>query len=421
MLNIFGILKERGLLDSLTSDEVLEWGEHPIKVYAGFDPTAESLHIGNLVGIVVLAWFQKCGHKPYALIGGATGMIGDPSGKSSERNLLDSKTIEKNIQGIKKSLSTLLDFQNGAELVNNYDWFKGISFLDFLRDTGKYFRLSTMLAKESVKTRLASEEGISYTEFSYQLLQAYDFLHLSDTQGINFQIGGTDQWGNITAGTELVRKVRSKSVFGLTFPLLTRSDGKKFGKSEEGTIWLNSDKLSAYDFYQYFYRIPDADVIKLLRMLTFIDLKEIADIENEMKKPVPIHPNFAQKRLAVELTRMIHGEEGLNQALDITKQAQPGAKTRLDLQTLEELSKELPTHLIALKAILGAKLVDILALLTILQSKGEARRLISSGGLYLNNEKVEDEQYIFKTEDIISEKFLLLGLGKKKKILIKIG
>lgn len=419
MQKIFQILKERGLLDQITSDEIFDLNQESIRVYSGFDPTADSLHLGNLVGIVVLAWFQKCGHIPYAVVGGATGMIGDPSGKSAERNLLDKATIEKNLQGIKKSLSTILDFSQDARLLNNFDWFHSVGFLDFLRDTGKYFRLGTMLAKESVKTRLASDEGISYTEFSYQLLQAYDFMHLFDTEGVVLQVGGSDQFGNITAGIELIRKGRGKSAFGLTFPLLTRSDGKKFGKSEEGTIWLNEDKLSPYDFYQYLYRIPDKDVIKLLKMLTFMEMEQIHTLEQEMQK-ASYSPNLAQKILATELTKLIHGEAGLKMALDVTKQAQPGAKTNLDAATLAELTEELPTHSLTFNTFDNAKLVDLLAHFQILSSKAEARRLISSGGLYLNNEKVVDEHYTLNAKDLIAGVFLLLGIGKKRKIIVKV-
>lgn len=418
MENVFKILKERGLIESVTSDEINELTS-PLVVYAGFDPTSDSLHLGNMVGIVALAWFQKCGHTPVAIVGGATGMIGDPSGKSVERVLLDPKSIEKNLMGIKKSLETLIDFQKDAYLLNNYDWFCRFSYLDFLRDVGKYFRVSSMLAKESVKTRLSSEEGISYTEFSYQLLQAYDFLHLFDQHKVTLQIGGSDQWGNITAGVELIRKVRGASVHGLTFPLLTRSDGKKFGKTEEGTIWLNPDKLSAYDFYQYLYRVSDADVIKLMRMITFMDMKEIQTFEEELKDPHHV-PNKAQKRLAQEVTRMVHGEAGLSVAMNITSQAQPGAKTSLDAATLETLAQELPSETVSLSKVVGTKLVDLLVATNIISSKSEARRLIAGGGLYLNNEKVVEEHYTLSENDLAAKRFLLLGVGKKKKVIIKI-
>ena len=304
-------------------------------------------------------------------------MIGDPSGRSAERNLLDAATLAKNLEGIGRSLKAVL--KTDAELLNNYDWFKGFGYLDFLRDVGKHFRLGTMLAKESVKTRLASEDGLSYTEFSYQLLQAYDFLHLYDKHKVTVQIGGSDQWGNITAGTELIRKMRGASSFGVTFPLLTRSDGKKFGKSEGGAIWLNPEKLPPYDFYQYLFRLPDADMPKMFRMLTFLPLEEIEEIESAMRRQGYV-PNTAQKRLAEEVTRIVHGEKGLEEALRITEAALPGAKTMLDSATLKALAGEIPTHKLAREAVVGVKLVDLFVVSTITTSKGEARRLIANGG-----------------------------------------
>lgn len=418
MSDIFAVLKERGLIEAVTSEEVYELGKKPISLYIGFDPTSDSLHLGNMVGIMVLAWFKRFGHNPIAIVGGATGMIGDPSGKSVERVLLDAAQIEKNLVGIKKSLQSIL---GDALVLNNFDWFQKFSYIDFLRDVGKYFRVGSMLSKDSVKTRLNSAEGISYTEFSYQLLQGYDFLHLYDHYKVLLQMGGSDQWGNITAGTELIRKMRGEvasSVHGATFPLLTRSDGKKFGKTEEGAIWLNQEKLSPYDFYQYIYKIPDQDVIKMMKMITFMDMEEIKSIEEDMKK-ASYAPNSAQRRLAEEVTRIVHKEEGVTLAQNITSQAQPGAKTELDEKTLSVLAKELPCVEVA--SIAEIKLIDFLVSKNIIPSKGEARRLIANGGLYLNNEKVKDENYVLKNEDLISKKFLLLGLGKKKKIVIKIN
>lgn len=420
--NIITHLEERGFIDAMTSQELREKTQQPLKVYVGFDPTSDSLHLGNMVGIMGLAWFQKFGHTPVAIVGGATGMIGDPSGKNAERNLLDEKTIEKNLSGIRKSLETILEFNHGsvkAVILNNHDWFKEFNFIDFLRDVGKHFRVGTMLAKESVRTRLSSEEGMSYTEFSYQLLQAYDFLHLFDRHGVILQMGGSDQWGNIIAGTELIRKVRGESAYGLTFPLLTRSDGKKFGKTEEGAIWLNPDKLSPFDFYQYLYRTSDADVIKLFRMLTFLEMEEIREIEHSMQKKDYI-PNTAQKRLAEEITKIIHGESGLEQALRITSAAAPGAKTTLDLETLEALAKEALSKTFAEADIIGSKLIDLLVKADLTTSKGEARRLIAGGGVYLNNEKIEDEHFAIESKHLIGKKLLLISVGKKKKMVVKV-
>lgn len=417
MKNIITTLEERGFVDAKTSDEISQLVDQPLAIYVGFDPTSDSLHLGNLMGIMALAWFQRHGHKPFAIVGGATGMIGDPSGKSVERNLLDSASLAHNLKGISRSLKAVL--KNDVTILNNYDWFRGVDFVDFLRDVGKHFRLGTMLAKDSVKTRLASEEGISFTEFSYQLLQAYDFLHLYDKHRVVLQMGGSDQWGNITAGTELVRKVRGISVHGLTFPLLTRSDGKKFGKSEEGAIWLNADKLPAYDFYQYLYRIADADVPKMLRMLTFLDMAEIKQIEEGMCSKDYV-PNSAQKRLAEEVTRIVHGDAGVEEALRITQAAQPGSNTTLDKQTLLALAAEIPSDRLPRSQVVGLKFVDLLVQAKILPSKSEARRMVAGGGIYLNNEKVSDENLVIENLHLIEDEFLLVGVGKKKKVVLQV-
>jgi tyrosyl-tRNA synthetase len=422
MKNIIHLLEERGLIESVSNPDLKEISKQPLKVYAGFDPTADSLHIGNLVGIIVLAWFQKLGHYPVAVIGGATGMIGDPSGKSSERVLLDQSTIEKNILGIKKSLETVLDFNHPtakATLLNNFDWFQKFGFIDFLRDVGKHFRLGTMLTKDSVKSRLQSEEGISYTEFSYQLLQAYDFLYLNENYGVTLQLGGSDQWGNIVAGIELIRKVKGKAAQGLTFPLLTRSDGKKFGKSEEGTIWLSKDKLSSYQFYQYFLRIPDLDVIKLMRMLTFMEMEEINDIQSQMQASNYV-PNTAQKRLAEEITLLIHKKEGLEQALRLTENAAPGAKTALDAGTLQAMASEMPSYRCKSAEIINQPLINLLVVSGLQSSKAEARRLIANGGVYLNNEKVSAVDLTLQKHHLIDQKWMLIAIGKKHKMVVHV-
>lgn len=415
MKNIVEVLQERGLIEDMTSHELKEIVLKPIKVYAGFDPTSDSLHIGNMVGIMTLAHFERCGHKPIAIVGGATGMIGDPSGKAQERTLLDAKTIENNLKGIEKSLRCIL---TKATTLNNYDWFVQFGFIDFLRDIGKHFRLGAMLAKESVKTRLNSEEGLSYTEFSYQMLQAYDFLHLYDSHGVILQIGGSDQWGNITAGTELVRKMRGASVHGLTFPLITRSDGKKFGKTEEGAIWLNPDKLAPYDFYQYLFRIPDADVINLMKKLTFMEMQEIKEIEMQMQAS-SYAANTAQKILAEEVTLIVHGKEGLEAAQKITAAFNPGSKTSLDEKTLLALSEETLHATFKQDEVVGSKLIDLLLKANLVASKAEGRRLIANGGIYLNNDKITDESYVLLEKDLIEKHFLLIGVGKKKKMVIK--
>ena len=420
MGNVVDVLKERGFIDALTSEELRSLSEKPMKVYCGFDPTGESLHLGNMVGLMGLAWFQRFGHTPYALVGGATGMVGDPSGKSSERQLLDETTLQTNIKGIRKNLEAFLDFNHPTTkpvLLNNFDWFKDFSFIDFLREVGKYFRIGPMLAKDSVKSRMATEEGMSFTEFSYQLLQGYDFLYLYDNHGVNIQIGGSDQWGNITAGIDLVRKVKGQSVYGLTFPLLTRADGQKFGKSEKGAIWLSPEKLSPYEFYQYLYRMPDEDVLKLMRMLTFMDMTEIHHYEKMMKKPDYV-PNTAQKRLAEEVTRIVHGEQGVETALKVTQGMAPGSASKLDVNVLEALASEMPSETYPSTGIVGVKLYDLIARAGQV-SKSEAKRLIRNEAISINNIKIADEEYIVESDQLIEGRILLLAMGKKNKMLIR--
>jgi len=421
MPNVIDILEQRGFIDAMTSQDLRSLADKPLKVYCGFDPTGDSLHLGNLVSIMGLAWFQRCGHTPVALVGGATGLIGDPSGKSQERPVLDEETIQRNLTGIEGDLRRVLDFTPGPNqelLVNNLDWYRDVSFIEFLRDIGRHFRVGPMLAKESVKTRLQSEEGMSYTEFSYQVLQGYDFYHLYTQLGVNVQIGGSDQWGNITAGTELVRKLSGNSVFGVTFPLLTRSDGKKFGKSEQGAIWLSPERLSPYQFYQYLYRMPDADVIRLLKMLTFLELEEIQEIERSMQAP-DATPNMAQARLAEEVTRIVHGENGVQTALKVTEGVRPGSNTALDAEILEQLAADMPSCSLSRDALVEQKLVEIMVQAGLQPSKGAARRLIQSGGAYLNNARIDDPDYKVGSKDLIDNRLLLLAAGKKNKVLVR--
>lgn len=421
MKTVIEHLQERGFIEAMSSEELHAMAQKPLRVFCGFDPTADSLHLGHMVALMGLAWFQRYGHTPFALMGGATAMIGDPSGKKSERQLLDQETIERNLIGIKKNLERVLaasNAQTAPTLVNNLDWFKEFSFIGFLRDVGKYCRIGPMLAKESVKLRQTSEEGMSFTEFSYQLLQGYDFLYLYDQHGVTIQLGGSDQWGNITAGTELIRKMRGATAYAITFPLLTRSDGQKFGKSEQGAIWLSPEKCSPYEFYQYLVRVSDADVIKLMRLLTFMEMPEILSYAEEMQKPAYV-PNSAQKRLAEEVTRLVHGEQGLEMALRVTMAAAPGAETALNAEALEKVSCEMPSYSLPKNQILGHKLVDTLVKLGIQPSKSEARRLVRNGGLYLNNQKIEDENVQILEESFVEGKFLLIAAGKKNKFLIR--
>ncbi len=417
-MNLISTLQERGFVEQIAGiglDETLKKQAH---LYCGFDPTGDSLHAGHLIPLIGMKWFQQAGHIPIALVGGATGMIGDPSGKSQERNLLTPDQIKKNVQGIQKNIQQVLKSTDFL-LLNNYDWISPFSFIDFLRDVGKNFRLGPMLAKESVKTRLNSEEGMSFTEFSYQLLQAYDFFHLYKKYGVNLQLGGSDQWGNITAGIDLVRKETGVGVFGLTFPLLTRSDGQKFGKTESGTVWLSEEKLPVYEFYQYFFRMPDTDVIRCLRLLTQMPMEQIRKIEKEMSQEGYI-PNTAQKYLAEAVTELVHGKEGVKTALAATEIAKPGSKTELSVASLELLEGEIPFFDLSAQEVVGAKLIDLLVSTKELASKGEGRRLIQNGGLYLNNNRVENETVQIGPNDLIEGKLLLVALGKKKKMIVRL-
>jgi tyrosyl-tRNA synthetase len=418
MKNVIDALQERGFIDQMTHAELRERVNQPIKAYVGFDPTADSLHLGNLVGIMGLAWFQKFGHTPVALLGGATGLIGDPGGRSTERNLLDAKTLKHNVDCLETFFKKILAFPNGPRplIVNNNDWLGAFSLVDFLRDVGKHFRIGPMMAKEMVRTRLESEEGMSFTEFSYQTLQGYDFCYLNREYGVTLQMGGSDQWGNITAGTELNRKLGGETLYGLTFPLLTKSDGKKFGKSEEGAIWLSSEKLSPYQFYQYLVRVADADVIKLLKMLTFLSLEEIREIEAGMHVP-----NSAQKRLAEEVTRFVHGEAGLEAALKVTEGMAPGSEAKLSAAVLSELAGDMPTAELQSSDVVGQKYLDIAVKVGLVPSKSEGTKLIKNGGAYLNNERIADPALIISTAHLIENSYLLFSAGKKKRLLIKIS
>lgn len=426
MTHVIDTLEERGLIEAITDPGLKALANNkavPLKIYCGFDPTADSLHLGNMVAIMGLAWFQRFGHTPVAIVGGATGMIGDPSGKTSERSLLDEEALLKNARGVRRDLETILVTSSSSAqpiFLNNLDWFKNFSFISFLRDVGKHFRIGPMLGKESVRARMQSEEGMSFTEFSYQLLQAYDFLHLFQNHGVTVQLGGSDQWGNITAGCDLVRKLTGTHVFGVTIPLLVKSDGQKFGKSEKGAIWLSPEKLSSYEFYQYLVRTDDRDVIKLLKMLTFVDINEIHALERAMQKEDHV-PNTAQKLLAREVTKLVHGDEGLLHAVHATEAVQPGKLGQVDANELRELLKDVPNTKLLRDAVEQKKVVDIIAAAGFMPSKSEVRRLIRNGGLYLNNQKIEDENYIVAAQDCIDGQFLLFALGKKNKAIIEVG
>jgi tyrosyl-tRNA synthetase len=413
--NVIDHLQQRGFIEQMTDVGLRDYVGKPRNVYVGFDPTADSLHLGSLVPIVALEWFRRFGHTPYVILGGATGRIGDPSGKSTERPLLDDQTLQDNIRALAAFFYKM--FGDDAIVLNNDDWFRSMTVVDFLRDIGKLFRVGQMLSKESVRLRLTSEEGLSFTEFSYQVLQGYDFAYLHAKRNVTIQMGATDQWGNITAGIEYNRKRGQAPIYGITFPLLTKSDGKKFGKTEEGAIWLSADKCSPYQFYQALINVADADVVKLLRMLTFLDMREIESMEQEMKTSSYI-PNSAQRLLAEEVTRFIHGEEALQRAQKVTQEMAPGATATLSRATFDQLILEVPHTQLPMREVLGSKIPELTVRIGLTPSKSEAVRLIKNGGLYLNNQRVEDPSYAVAREDLIEGVYLLFSAGKKKRFLV---
>ena len=406
-------LKARGLVESLTDPEIEKALDKPMTVYCGFDPSARSLQAGNLVSIIVLKRFQQAGHKVIALVGGATGLIGDPSGKSAERNMLTVEQVAINKAGIRDNLAHILDFDgpNAATLVDNYDWYKNTSAIEFLRDVAINFRVPQMLAKESVRKRLEASEGaLTFTEFSYQILQGNDFLHLYDTYGCQMEVGGADQWGNITAGTDLVHRMRGKTAYGLTFPLLLDSTGKKFGKSEGNALFLNGEMTSVFDWYQYFLRTPDADVIRYLKVFSMRSLEEIAALEAEMKaKP---EARIPQKALAEELTRLVHGEEGLKKAQAATE-ALYAKKTSADIAA----AANVPSANVVLADCVGKAVFAVAAAAGMFKSNGEARRMAAQGGLSLNDAKIDDKR-VFAADDV-KDGVAVLRSGKKNYFVLR--
>jgi tyrosyl-tRNA synthetase len=423
MENVIAVLRERGLLEAATSPQLeAEAGKRQLTVYAGFDPTAESLQVGNLVAIMGLMHFQRCGHKVVALVGGATGMIGDPSGKTAERPLLDEATVLQNLAGIRENLERFLDFDHPtapAVIVNNYDWFRQYPFIDFLRDVGRHFRMGTMLGKDSVRTRLDSDGGMSFTEFSYQLLQAYDFMHLYDELGCCVQLGGSDQWGNITAGTDLVRKLRGQEVFGVTIPLVCDRTGQKFGKSAGNAVYLSAAKTSVYDFYQFFLRVDDADVIRLMKVFTLLTVDEIAAYARKVETEP--EGRAAQKRLAEEITRRVHGEDGLALAQRSAAVLFGEAMDGLDVKVLLEVFAQVPSCTLPRAGVAGQPLVQVVAEAGLCKSRSEARRLIESGGLYVNNQRVQDVDAVLEPGAMIEGRLVVLRSGRKRYQLILVA
>jgi len=419
-MTILDELRWRGLLADCTDVDALTQriGQGPITLYAGFDPTADSLHVGNLVPLFALRRFQLQGHHPIALAGGATGMVGDPSGKSAERNLQTPDQVEHNIACVKAQLTKFLDFSpkvaNPARLVNNYDWTAPVSVLEFLRDIGKHISVNAMVAKESVRSRMDDRDaGISYTEFSYMLLQGFDFYHLRKTYNCELQIGATDQWGNITVGTELTRKKMGATVWGLVFPLLTKADGTKYGKTATGTVWLDPQRTSPYRFYQFFVNADDADVIKLLKTLTFLSPEEIASLENEMKANAGARA--AQKALAREMTQLVHGADRLAGALKASEVLFGGALDGLSAQDFQDVVAEAPHKEIESARLAGAgtSLIDTLVLAGLAPSKGQARKDIEGGGIYVNNVRAAEVTRSISQADLLFGQYVLLRKGKR--------
>jgi tyrosyl-tRNA synthetase len=409
-------LQWRGLIHQSTEPkELAQQLEKPTVVYAGFDPTADSLHVGSLLPLMMLRRFQQAGHRPVALVGGATGMIGDPSGKTDERQLLSKETLQANVDGIRRQLGHFLDFTgpSAAILVNNFDWMHGFSFLDFLRDVGKNFPINVMLTKDSVKSRLErTDSGLSYTEFSYMLLQAYDFVYLAKHHDCLLQIGGSDQWGNITAGIDLGRRMLSRSLHGLTCPLLTTSDGKKMGKTEKGAVWLAGERTSPFEFYQYFINVADADVLMTLRFLSDVTEQEYRDLEVQIKdKP---QERAAQTRLAESLTRLVHGQGKLDAVQHATKLLFGADITQLTQDQLNTIFEDVPSQEMPRSRLAdGLGIIDALCTAGLANSKSEARRTVTEGAAYLNNQKVTAFDRIL-TESDLAGKYLILRAGKKR-------
>ena len=417
-------LKWRGMIQDIMPGTEEQLTKEMTAGYIGFDPTSDSLHIGSLVPILLLVHLQKAGHKPVALVGGATGMVGDPSGKSEERNLLDEATLNHNLAGVRKQLEKFLDFNpalpNTAEIVNNYDWFKNMSFLTFIRDIGKHITVNYMSAKDSVKKRLEGENGMSFTEFTYQLVQGYDFYWLYTNKNCKLQMGGSDQWGNITTGTELIRRKSGGEAFAFTCPLLTKADGGKFGKTEKGNVWLDPEKTTPYQFYQFWLNAADTDAEKWIRIFTFLTREEVTTLFE--KHQLDPGARLLQKNLAQQVTTFVHGEEGFRKALADTEKMFAGAAapaeslSEADLQSLEGVERfgyEI--------ARLGTDVVSFLAESGIIASKGEARKLIQGGGISINRKKVEDVKLPIDASLLLHNKYILVGKGKKNYYLVTVA
>ena len=428
-MNFIEELTWRGMIHDITPGTEEQLQKEMTSAYVGIDPTADSLHIGHLVSVMMLKHFQIAGHKPIALVGGATGMIGDPSGKSAERNLLDEPTLRHNEECLKKQLAKFLDFEsdaaNAAELVNNYDWMKDFSFLDFIRDIGKHITVNYMMAKDSVKKRLGEEgnTGLSFTEFTYQLVQGTDFLHLYREKNCKLQMGGSDQWGNITTGTELIRRKENGGAFALTCPLITKADGGKFGKTESGNVWLDPKQTTPYKFYQFWLNVSDADAEKYVKIFTLLSKREVTALVKEQETSP--HLRALQKRLAQEVTCMVHGEIEYNKAVEASEILFGNATTeslaKLDKETFLSVFEGVPTYEVnRYKLAAGVPVVELLATETAaFPSKGDLRRTIQGNGLSLNKAKLTDQDYLVTAADLINGSYILVQKGKKNYYIIE--
>lgn len=428
MMNFVEELRWRGMIHEIMPGTEEQLQKERTSGYLGIDPTADSLHIGHLVGVMMLKHFQRAGHTPIALVGGATGMIGDPSMKSSERNLLDEETLRHNQEAIQKQLAIFLDFEsdipNKAQLVNNYDWMKNYSFLNFIRDVGKHITVNYMMAKDSVKKRISgdSKEGMSFTEFSYQLLQGYDFLHLYREKGCRIQLGGSDQWGNITTGTELIRKVEGGDAFALVCPLITKADGGKFGKTESGNVWLDRRYTSPYKFYQFWLNVSDDDAEKYIKIFTSMPKEEIESIVEEQKQAPHLRP--LQKRLAEEITVMVHSREDYDLAVDASQilfgRSTSQALRNIDEETFLQVFEGVPQFTVSKDKLLsGIKAVDLLTEdAEVFPSKGELRKTVSAGGVMINKDKLKQFDDIIYQKHLIGDKYIVAQRGKKNYFLL---
>lgn len=421
--DVLADLRRRGMVHQTTDDAGLPaWlAERPRTLYAGFDPTADSLHVGHLVALMILRRFQKAGHRPLAIVGGATGMIGDPSGKSDERNLLSKEALAANVAAMREQMRKFLDFEgpNGAQLLNNLDWIGPFSYLDFLRDVGKNFSVNVMLSKDSVKSRLAGDSGLSYTEFSYMLLQAYDFVKLNESHGCELQVGGSDQWGNITAGIDLARRMRGVQLFGMTCPLLTDSEGRKMGKSEKtGTVWLSPEKTSPYTFYQYWINVPDADVAKCLGYFTDLSHDQLDALD--AARAADPGKRECQQRLAEELTTLVHGTDALAKVKRASQILFGAEIDKLSDAELTEIFADVPSRESPRAALdAGLNIVDALVAAGLAKSKSDARRAVQQGGAYVSNRRIDDPTTALTADHLAGESVMVLRSGKKSYALLK--